>query len=118
MVADNDCMEVTVAVVSQVRNVLPAAPKEYVIVLVCTSSHYCVTCSQLVAMQFQPANRMQQTEQLLSQMQDAMQPTDISVCGGYITTYGFMADYYGCQFRDEVSWVRDMFSVRKTFVIL
>ncbi|XP_065914089.1 F-actin-uncapping protein LRRC16A-like isoform X2 [Dysidea avara] len=87
MVADNDCMEVTVAVVSQVRNVLPAAPKD-----------------QLVAMQFQPANRMQQTEQLLSQMQDAMQPTDISVCGGYITTYGFMADYYGCQFRDEVSW--------------
>ena len=68
----------------------------------------CTIHSQLVSIQFQPASRMHQTEQLLGQMQDAMQPTDISVCGGYVTTYGFMADYYGCQFRDEVSWVSDM----------
>ena len=27
---DNDCMEVTAAIVSQLRNVLPSAPKEYV----------------------------------------------------------------------------------------
>jgi len=104
MVADNDCMEVMVAIVSQVRNVLSSAPKKYVNLSVCMSC-YNVFHSQLVAMQFQPSDRMQKAEQLLGQMQDAMQPTDISVCGGYVTTYGFMADYYGCLFRDEVSWV-------------
>ena len=30
MIVDNDCMEVTAAIISQLRNVLPSAPKEYV----------------------------------------------------------------------------------------
>jgi len=56
-------------------------------------------------MQFEPANRMHQTEQLLMQLQDVMQPVDMSNCGGYVTTYGFLVDYFSCLFRDEVSWV-------------
>ena len=56
-------------------------------------------------MQFEPANRMKQTEQLLTQLQDVMQPIDMSDCGGYVTTYGFLVDYFSCPFREEVSWV-------------
>ena len=61
--------------------------------------------SQLVAMQYDPANRKQQLNQLLTQLQDVMQPTDMSDCGGYVTTYGFLVDYFSCPFREEVSWV-------------
>ena len=35
MIVDHDCMEVTAAIVSQLRNVLPSAPKEYVCLSVC-----------------------------------------------------------------------------------
>ena len=35
MIVDHDCMEVTAAIVSQLRNVLPSAPKEYVYLSVC-----------------------------------------------------------------------------------
>lgn len=35
MIVDNDCVEVTSAIVSQLRNVLPSAPKEYVHPSVC-----------------------------------------------------------------------------------
>ena len=37
MIVDHDCMEVTAAIVSQLRNVLPSAPKEYVCLSVCLS---------------------------------------------------------------------------------
>ena len=41
MVVDNDCAEVTAAIVSQLRNVLPSAPKEYVCLSVCLSLDQC-----------------------------------------------------------------------------
>ena len=63
---------------------------------------------QLVAMQFEPSNRMEQTKQLLTRLQDAMQPSDMSTCGGFVTTYGFLADFFSCPFRDEVSWVMSL----------
>ena len=66
----------------------------------------CECCfRQLVATQFEPANRKQQLQQLLMQLQDVMQPIDMSNCGGYVTTYGFLVDYFSCPFREEVSWV-------------
>lgn len=34
MVIDNDCMEVTAAIISQLRSVLPSAPKEYVYLII------------------------------------------------------------------------------------
>ena len=48
MIVDNDCMEITAAIVSQLRNVLPSAPKECVCpsvcVYVCESVyHYSIT---------------------------------------------------------------------------
>ena len=39
MLIDDDCMEVTAAIVSQLRNVLPSAPKEYVCLSVCLLCH-------------------------------------------------------------------------------
>lgn len=56
-------------------------------------------------MQFEPSNRMEQTKQKLMQLQDTMQPSDMSICGGFVTTYGFLVDFFSCPFRDEVSWV-------------
>ena len=40
MIVDHDCMEVTAAIVSQLRNVLPSAPKEYVCLSVCLSFYH------------------------------------------------------------------------------
>lgn len=44
MVLDNDCMEVTAAIVSQLRNVLPSAPKEYVLSVCHYVCYNYVTC--------------------------------------------------------------------------
>ena len=48
---------------------------------------------------------MEQTKQRLMQLQDVMQPSDMSTCGGFVTTYGFLVDFFSSPFRDEVSWV-------------
>lgn len=54
---------------------------------------------------FDPKSLQEEVEQLRKTLLTAMEQLDASTVPGFITTYGFLCDFFGVPFSEEVSWV-------------
>ena len=57
-------------------------------------------------MTFSPEAMKQDVLKLRDSMLSMMERVDASSIHGFITTYGFLCDFFGVTFSEEISWVR------------
>ena len=71
------------------------------VALTCPAPH-----RMIIQMTFSPEAMKQDVLKLRDSMLSMMERVDASSIHGFITTYGFLCDFFGVTFSEEISWVR------------
>ena len=60
----------------------------------------------IIRINFSPEAMKQDVLKLRDNMLSMMEQVDASSIHGFITAYGFLCDFFGVTFSEEISWVR------------
>ena len=59
----------------------------------------------IIRLAFDPKPLQAEVQRLRESLLSSMERLDASTIPGFITTYGFLCDFFGVPFNEEVSWV-------------
>lgn len=59
----------------------------------------------IIRLSFDSKSLQAEVQQLRESLLGSMERLDASTIPGFITTYGFLCDFFGVPFNEEVSWV-------------
>ena len=65
----------------------------------------CFSSRIITKLTFEPKSLQEEVEQLRKSLLTSMEQLDATTVPGFINTYGFLCDFFGVPFIEEVSWV-------------